>query len=113
MTDVITFAPGIQGVPNGVQASTDIHNSNTLCTYAVNLEALQQADPRQSDRIPGFGRQFRIGSDQTHSLRMQNNVLVFTQRHVEVSIRWSWPRRPLVLRNTKDEHFPIVIATAK
>ena len=30
MTNVITFAPGIQGVPNGVQASTAIHYSNTV-----------------------------------------------------------------------------------
>lgn len=35
VTNVNTFAPGIQGVPNGVQASTDIHYPNTLCTCAV------------------------------------------------------------------------------
>jgi hypothetical protein len=56
VTNVITFAHGIQGVPNGVQASIDIHFSNTLCTCAVHLEALQPADPRQSNRVYSFRR---------------------------------------------------------
>lgn len=55
-TNVITFAPGIQGVPNGVQASTDIHYSNILCNCAVHLETLQPADPPQTNRVHSFRR---------------------------------------------------------